>query len=74
MKKLSELKPGEQAQVERFTDQEVASRCLEMGCTPGIFITIEQVAPLGDPLMISFGSTFIGLRKQEAESIAVKFE
>lgn len=73
MKKLSELKPGEQAQVEQFTDQDVASRCIEMGCTPGTFITVEQVAPMGDPLMISFGSTFIGLRKQEAESIAITF-
>jgi len=71
LSKLSQLSTGASAVVKSFTDSEVAARLIELGCTQGITVRVEQSAPMGDPLMISFACTFLSLRKSEAESIEV---
>jgi Fe2+ transport system protein FeoA len=39
---------------------------------PGEKITIERIAPFGDPMIISIDDTFISLRKDDAQKIRVK--
>jgi len=70
-KKLSELEPGQQAIIRKFDTDELLLKLMEMGCLPGETITLEQVAPLGDPISISISGYSLSLRLNEAESILV---
>ncbi len=45
-----------------------------MGCLPGEKITIELIAPLGDPIAINIGGYLLSLRKQDAQNINVKID
>lgn len=69
--KLSELKPGQKAIIQNFDNQEIHLKLMEMGCLPGESITVEQKAPLGDPVSISVAGYTLSLRLDEAEKIIV---
>jgi len=69
MKKLSELKMGESGVIHSFENDEIFLKLMEMGCIPGELITVEQIAPLGDPISISVAGYQLSLRMNEADSI-----
>ena len=69
MRKLSELNIGEAGVIHSFENDEIFLKLMEMGCIPGEAITVEQIAPLGDPISISVAGYQLSLRKDEAESI-----
>jgi ferrous iron transport protein A len=71
MKKLSELKMGESGVIHSFENDEIFLKLMEMGCIPGELITVEQIAPLGDPISISVAGYQLSLRMNEADSIFV---
>lgn len=70
-KKLSELKPGQRAIIRRFSSQDIHLKLMEMGCLPGESISVEQVAPLGDPVSVHVAGYTLSLRLDEAEHIVV---
>jgi ferrous iron transport protein A len=70
-KKLSQLKPGQKGIITEFVNQEIHLKLMEMGCLPGETITVEQTAPLGDPVSISISGYILSLRLNEAEQIIV---
>lgn len=69
--KLSELKPGQKAIIQEFDSEEIHLKLMEMGCLPGEKITIEQRAPLGDPVSVSVAGYTLSLRLNEADKIFV---
>lgn len=69
--KLSQLKPGQKAIIEDFDNQEIYLKLMEMGCLPGERITVEQKAPLGDPVSVSIAGYILSLRLNEADHIIV---
>ncbi|MGI9137758.1 MAG: FeoA family protein [Sediminibacterium sp.] len=71
MKKLSELKIGESGIIHSFENDEIFLKLMEMGCIPGEFIIVEQIAPLGDPISISVAGYQLSLRINEADSIFI---
>ena len=71
MKKLSELKMGESGVIHSFENDEIFLKLMEMGCIPGEFIRVEQIAPLGDPISISVAGYQLSLRMNEADSIFI---
>lgn len=71
-KKLSELEPGQQAIIKKFNNNELYLKLMEMGCLPGEVVTLEQVAPLGDPISVSISGYSLSLRLNEAENIFVE--
>ena len=71
MKKLSDLKMGESGVIHSFENDEIFLKLMEMGCIPGELITVEQIAPLGDPISISVAGYQLSLRMNEADSIFV---
>jgi ferrous iron transport protein A len=71
-KKLSELKPGQQAIIRQFNNNDIFLKLMEMGCLPGEKIMIEQVAPLGDPISVTVAGYSLSLRLNEAEHILVE--
>lgn len=69
---LDQLPVGESAVIESFTDSVFSLKLVEMGCIPGERITMDSVAPLGDPLAIMVCGYKLSLRKAEASSIVLR--
>ncbi len=71
MKKLSELKIGDEAIIDSFEKDDIFIKLMEMGCVPGEKVKVDQVAPLGDPISISVAGYHLSLRLDEASKIIV---
>jgi len=71
IRRLSELKPGQEGIIKEFKDSEIFLKLMEMGCVPGERILLEQVAPLGDPISVLVSGYRLSLRLNEAEHIIV---
>ncbi len=69
---LSELKSGQEAVIDSFTDYELSLKLLEMGCIPGETIMVTRIAPLGDPMAIWVSGYQLSLRKDEAATVRVR--
>jgi ferrous iron transport protein A len=72
--KLSDLKPGQSGIIKTFENSELSLRFLEMGCVPGETISVNQVAPLGDPISVKVAGYILSLRLNEADFIIVDLE
>ena len=70
--RLSELKPGQEAVIKEFQNNDIFLKLMEMGCVPGESILMEQVAPLGDPISVNVAGYHLSLRLNEAENIFVE--
>lgn len=70
-KKLSELVPGQSGIIKEFNSLEIHLKLMEMGCLPGEKISIEKIAPLGDPLSVIISGYTLSLRLDEADNILV---
>jgi ferrous iron transport protein A len=68
---LSELKIGEFAVIDSFTDPVMSLKLLEMGCTPGEKVELVKIAPMGDPIAISVSGYLLSLRKAEASTVLI---
>jgi len=71
LKNLAQLKIGEKAVISSFSDNHIALRLLEMGCTPGEVVEIDRIAPLGDPIAVLVSGYLLSLRKADAATIMV---
>ncbi len=71
LKNLSQLKIGQSAIIDSFTDKNLALKLLEMGCTPGEIVKLDRVAPLGDPIAINISGYVLSLRKAEASTVLI---
>ncbi len=67
--KLSQLKIGQKGIIKEFTDLEMSVKLMEMGCLPGESITLQRIAPMGDPIAVSVAGYQLSLRKLEASTI-----
>lgn len=72
---LDELKVGESGRI-LAVDGEGALRCrlLDMGLTPRARVTLQKVAPLGDPMEIRVRGYELTLRREDARLIRVERE
>jgi ferrous iron transport protein A len=71
-KKLSETGTGETVIIKRFEEDTLFLKLMEMGCVPGELVTVDHVAPLGDPICIAVAGYMLSLRLNEAELIWVE--
>ena len=71
---LAQLNKGEIAIIDSFTDEDMSLKLLEMGCTPGEKVVIDNIAPLGDPIAISVSGYMLSLRKAEASTVVVHYD
>jgi len=72
--KLSELQFGQEALVENIADNELSLKLLEMGLLPGETVSLENVAPFGDPIAIRVGEYKMCIRLEDADSVTVKLK
>ena len=68
---LSLLKKGEKAIIISLENTALSIKLMEMGCMPGELLTVDYIAPFGDPISIRIGNYLLGLRKDEAAMIKV---
>lgn len=73
IKRLSEVRKGSKVLIKSFEDDEIILKLMEMGCLPGEIISVEKVAPLGDPISINVAGYVLSLRLDEAEKIFVEY-
>ncbi|WP_314001146.1 FeoA family protein [Xanthocytophaga flava] len=69
VKTIADLRKGETAIISKIVDNELALKLLEMGCLPGESVTLQHIAPLGDPICIRVSGYSLSLRKREASAI-----
>ncbi len=71
-RRLSEIEVGKTVLIKYFEKDDIFLKLMEMGCVPGETITIDQIAPLGDPISIMVAGYNLSLRLNEAENIWVE--
>lgn len=71
-KKLSELEVGQKAKIVSLEDEDLVLKLMEMGFLPEEDITVEQIAPLGDPISVMVAGYQVSLRLNEADTIIVE--
>ena len=72
LKKLSELHTGESGIIDSFSNNDIFLKLMEMGCVPGEKVTIDMIAPLGDPISIQVSGYKLSLRLNEADHIFIQ--
>jgi len=73
MTQLAELKVGSRGRVTGIDgSDEIATRLLEMGVTPGVECRMVGSALLGDPLEIEIRGYRLSLRRAEARRVEVE--
>jgi Fe2+ transport system protein FeoA len=72
LKRLSELETGKSAIIRQFEQDDIFLKLMEMGVVPGEIVTVEQVAPLGDPISITVSGYNLSLRLNEASKVFVE--
>lgn len=72
--KLSELKFGQEAVVEYINDNELSLKLLEMGLLPGETVSLENIAPFGDPIAINVGEYKMCLRIEDADCVIINIK
>lgn len=69
---LDHLKFGESAVIESVGDDDMSLRLLDMGCVPGEPVTLEKIAPLGDPIAVQVSGSLLSMRLAEASTIRIR--
>jgi len=70
---LRNLLPGQQAEIVRVAGRgPLRRRLAEMGLVRGGTVSVERVAPLGDPVEYRVKGYCLALRHEEAEQIEVR--
>ena len=72
MKRLSELKLGEKGKIKQFLDKDLSVKMLEMGCLPGTEVSVNLIAPFGDPIAITVADYCLSIRKEDANLIVLE--
>lgn len=73
MKTLNNLKPGQSGVVASITAEGALKRhFLDMGITKGVVVTMERIAPFGDPVAVRLRGYSLSLRREEAKKIVLE--
>lgn len=71
---LSTLKPGQKGKILKLDSSigPIRRRLMDMGVIPGETVTVEKIAPMGDPIEVTVKSYNLSLRKNEARGIEIE--
>lgn len=70
-KTLATLKKGESALISEDQMNEIPIELLEIGCLPGSYVEVVQLAPTNDPIHICLSGGYFSIRKETALSIEI---
>ena len=72
---LADLKVGQSGVVNVVGGEDALHRhLLDMGITPGVRITLQKTAPMGDPVELRLRGYSLTLRLEDAAKITLKDE
>ncbi|MCH7815291.1 MAG: ferrous iron transport protein A [Proteobacteria bacterium] len=73
---LSDAASGDHCIVVEIASEpaELKSRLYALGIIPGSALQILRFAPLGDPMQVKVGGSFVSIRKSEADIISVDIQ
>jgi len=71
MATLDQLKENESGIILNISDEQLAVQLLAMGFILGEQVRLERVAPLHDPIIVSSGTNYLSIRKNEAKLIEI---
>lgn len=73
---LANAAPGDRCVVLEIAQEpiEIKSRLYALGVIPGSALEILRIAPLGDPMQVKVGGSFISIRRSEADIIKVDIQ
>jgi ferrous iron transport protein A len=69
---LGKLKEGDKGIIRQLVQGDLALKLMEMGLLPGEKVSVEKIAPLGDPISVKVGSYLLSLRREEANVVMVQ--
>lgn len=69
---IAHLRKGDKAIIKEFDLNNIPLKLLEMGCLPGNFVELVQIAPLGDPLYLNVNDSHLAIRVETASEIEVE--
>ena len=70
---LDQMRIGEKGRIQSILGEPaLVQRLFEMGLLEGEVVQVLALAPLGDPIEISFGYSRVSLRRREAAGIQVE--
>ncbi len=69
---LDKIAVGSRVKIRDILGSSVKKRLMDMGIVPGLEISVEGKAPLGDPIEISLRGYRLTLRKSEARCVLVQ--
>ena len=72
MMTVADLKKGQKAVIGEMTSHDIPLKLLEMGCLPGNYVELIQIAPFKDPLYLNINDTYLSIRKETAKLINVE--
>ncbi|AEH00997.1 MULTISPECIES: FeoA family protein [unclassified Lacinutrix] len=68
---LAQLKRGEKGIITDVSSNSIPLKLLEMGCLPGNFVELVQVAPFSDPMYLNINGSHLAIRKETAIHILI---
>ena len=72
---IDDLKIGQSGAIQTVGGEgPLRLRFLDMGLIPGTRVTLEKVAPMGDPIQIQVRGYELTIRREDAAKIALKEE
>ena len=69
---LSKVNVGVEMTIKEISNDEIFLKLMEMGIIPGEKITVEKIAPLGDPISVTVAGYHLSLRLNEADKVIVE--
>jgi ferrous iron transport protein A len=69
---LADIQRGERVLITDVSSIHIPLKLLEMGCLPGNYVELVQVAPFHDPLYLNINGTHLAIRKETATHILIK--
>ncbi|MEW6333106.1 MAG: ferrous iron transport protein A [Thermodesulfobacteriota bacterium] len=70
---LADLRPGQTGRISKIHALDpLKRRLMDMGIIPRTDVTVEKIAPLGDPLEVRLKNYRLSLRKREADQIEME--
>lgn len=72
--KLSDLEKGSKARLLKINtiDKKLKQRFLDMGLTPGVVLSVKNIAPLGSPITLILRDYQLSVRKADLVGLVVE--
>ncbi|WP_405294659.1 ferrous iron transport protein A [Algibacter sp. Ld11] len=69
---IAHLKRGERGVITDVSSKNIPLKLLEMGCLPGNFVELIQLAPFQDPMYLNINGSHVAIRKETASHILIE--